>query len=49
MSQPPPIPARRKPHAEVSGAQARQGLETRGGIRRYDANKTGQIFSPKER
>jgi hypothetical protein len=38
-----------KPHAEVSGAQARQGLETRGGIRRYDANKTGQTFSPKER
>ena len=24
-------------------------LETRGGIWRYDANKTGQIFSPKER
>jgi glucose/arabinose dehydrogenase/cytochrome c553 len=24
-------------------------LETRGGIWRYDANKTGQVFSPKER
>jgi glucose/arabinose dehydrogenase len=35
--------------AKVSGPQACKELETRGGIWRYDANKTGQKFSPAER
>ena len=37
----------RMPHS--SGNDPCTELETRGGIWRYDANKTGQIFSPKER
>ena len=37
----------REPHAESSpGDQPCTELETRGGIWRYDANKTGQHFSP---
>jgi glucose/arabinose dehydrogenase/mono/diheme cytochrome c family protein len=31
------------------GSQPCEELKTRGGIWRYDANKTGQVFSPKER
>ena len=37
----------RMPHS--SGNDPCAELETRAGIWRYDANKTGQIFSPKER
>jgi glucose/arabinose dehydrogenase/cytochrome c5 len=33
----------------VPGDKPCKELETRGGIWRYDANKTGQVFSPKER
>jgi glucose/arabinose dehydrogenase/mono/diheme cytochrome c family protein len=37
----------RMPHEP--GSQPCEELKTRGGIWRYDANKTGQVFSPKER
>jgi glucose/arabinose dehydrogenase len=40
-------PRNRKP--KVPGAEPCTELETRGGIWRYDANKTGQAFSPAER
>ena len=35
--------------AEIPGASPCVELETRGGIWKYDANKLGQAFSPKER
>ncbi|HVW68297.1 MAG TPA: PQQ-dependent sugar dehydrogenase [Steroidobacteraceae bacterium] len=35
--------------ADTPGMQPCTELETRGGIWRYDANKTGQVFSPAER
>jgi glucose/arabinose dehydrogenase/mono/diheme cytochrome c family protein len=37
----------RMPHSR--GNDPCTELETRGGVWRYDANKTGQVFSPKER
>jgi glucose/arabinose dehydrogenase/mono/diheme cytochrome c family protein len=40
-------PQNRKP--KIPGAVPCKELETRGGIWRYDANKTGQVFSPAER
>jgi glucose/arabinose dehydrogenase len=40
-------PKNRKP--KIPGAVPCTELETRGGIWRYDANKTGQVFSPAER
>jgi hypothetical protein len=43
------MPARAKSHAEHPRANPCTELETRGGIWRYDANKTNQIFSPAER
>ena len=40
-------PKNRQP--KIPGAAPCTELETRGGIWRYDANKTGQVFSPAER
>ena len=39
----------RNRQAEAPGAQPCTELETRGGIWKYDADRLGQVFSPKER
>ena len=45
-----PTPARKQNRtANTPGDKPCTELETRGGIWRYDANKTGQVFSPAER